>query len=160
MGRRERSSCSSSSSSSEERRCKEKIHFCVVLTGSQEVPPVQTTGLGSGTATLSANRKKLCFKIKFHGLTSPLVELLPPSFAHFHLGAAGENGPVVKDISEFFKLSPDRQSGCAKGVWSKWDQTQPLTKDLVEALKLGHIYVNLHTVAWPSGELRGQLVSL
>jgi hypothetical protein len=137
---------------------KNPIKFCLVLTGSQEVDPVTTTGLGAGTTVLSKDRKKLFFRLYFKDLTSPVKE---PStgvgFAHFHLGEAGENGPIVKDISNDFVLSADKKSGEAMGVWTA-DDDMPFTKELMEDLKDSKIYVNVHTEANPTGEVRGQVV--
>ncbi len=146
-------------------RCKrrEKIKFCIVLTGTQEAtresPPVFTTGLGAGTACLSKDRSRVKFKLYVENLESPIKE---PSrglgFAHFHLGRAGIAGPIVKNISKDFKLSKDRKSGVACGVWTKWDKNMPLTKELVKALKEGKLYINVHTEQHPGGEVRGQVV--
>ena len=142
------------------KKYKKKKKFCTVLTGSQEVPAVNTTGLGSGNLVLSKCRRKLHFKIEVKNLESPLEE---PSqgagFAHFHLGKAGVNGPIVRNITNDACLSEDKKSVIFCGKWTKWDE-MPLTKELVKELKKGNIFVNLHTKDHPSGEVRGQVVAL
>ncbi len=139
---------------------KKAIKFCLVLTGSQEVPPVETTGLGAGKLKLSKDRSKLSFELYFKNLKSPVKE---PStgigFSHFHYAPAGQNGAIVRNISKNFCLSKDKKSGVAKGVWTSCDK-MPLTRELVKALKKGNIYVNVHTEAHPGGEIRGQVVKL
>ena len=142
------------------KHCKKPIKFVAVLTGSQQVPPVSTTGIGAGELELSSDRRKLSFKFYFKNLTSPVQEPGPGiDYAHFHLAPAGENGPVVHGLSQDIKLAPDNLSGVGKGVWSSKDE-EPLTPELVDALKRGDIYINIHTAAHPGGEVRGQVVRL
>ena len=146
-----------------QRKCKDSkktIEFVTVLTGSQQNPPVTTTGLGAGTLELSSDRRKLRFKFYFKNLTSPVQEPGPGvDYAHFHLAPAGSNGPVVHPLSQDIRLSVNRLSGEAKGVWSSKDE-EPLTRELVQALKRGDIYINIHTATYPNGEIRGQVVRL
>ena len=45
----------------------------------------------------------------------------------------------------------------ASGAWRTTDRNQPLTSELIGDLLSGNIYVNIHTEANPSGEIRGQV---
>lgn len=157
MGRRRHRSCNKK----KDCHChKKKTKFCIVLTGSQEVPPVETTGIGAGTAVLSHSKNKLFFKFKFEKLTSPVQEPgTGVGYIHFHLAAAGQNGPIVKNITNDVKLDLNKKSGKVCGCWASWDET-PFTEDLLKELEKGNIYVNIHTKDHPSGELRGQVVKL
>jgi hypothetical protein len=65
--------------------------------------------------------------------------------AHVHLGAAGENGPVIIKLTQG-----------ADGVWSVPADTK-LTDDQYTAFMAGKLYVNVHSAANKSGEIRGQL---
>jgi CHRD domain len=71
-----------------------------------------------------------------------------PTMMHFH-GPAGttENAGVQYDIVGF----PVRSTGNHTGA------TQPLTPEQESDLLSGRWYYNLHTTAFPGGELRGQL---
>jgi hypothetical protein len=109
-----------------------KVH----LTGSEETPPVTTTASGTGTFKIAAD-KSVSGMIKTTGIEGTM--------AHVHLGAAGENGPVI------IKLT---QGG--DGVWSVPADTK-LTDDQYAAFMAGKLYVNVHSAANKSGEIRGQL---
>lgn len=64
--------------------------------------------------------------------------------AHFHLGAAGTNGAVVMPITTF-------SGNTAQGSWSD------VPDSLIDAIMGGNIYINVHSKAYPAGEIRGQL---
>ncbi len=65
--------------------------------------------------------------------------------AHIHEGASGKNGP---DIITLKKTSDNE--------WSVPDDAK-LTDAQYDAFKAGHLYVNVHSDAHKSGEIRGQL---
>ena len=108
----------------------------VNLSGDQEVPPVQTSASGSGTITVDDDRS-----VKGKITTSDLKG----TGAHIHEGAVGKNGP---DIITLQKSSDNEWSvpGDAK-----------LTNAQYDAYKAGNLYVNVHSDAHKSGEIRGQL---
>jgi len=107
----------------------------VKLSGDQEVPPVQTSGSGSGTITIGDDGS-VSGSVTAAGFT--------PTAAHIHEGPAGKNGPVIvpftKDGDKF---------GPAAGA--------KLTPDQLKAFKAGDLYVNIHSAAHPGGEVRAQL---
>ncbi len=107
----------------------------VKLSGDQEVPPVKTSGAGSGTITINDDGS-VSGSVTATGFT--------PTAAHIHEGAAGKNGPVIvpftKDGDKF---------GPAAGA--------KLTPDQLKAFKAGNLYVNIHSAANPGGEVRAQL---
>ena len=113
------------------------------FTGAQEVPtPVVTTA--SGTAALYTVSTGLQYFITVNGLSGPITG------AHFHLGSIKEGGPVVKNITANFT------GNTASGVWLVAEAT-PFNDSLRRALVNGRIYLNIHTAANPSGEIRGQV---
>jgi hypothetical protein len=63
----------------------------VMLSGSQEVPPVTSSGSGSGTISIGAD-KTVTGSVTTTGVTGTM--------AHIHDGAAGKNGPVVVPLSK------------------------------------------------------------
>ena len=113
------------------------------LSGLMEVPPNLSTARGSLIAVLNADKTKLRFILTTFGLVNITA-------AHFHLGPVGQVGPIVKTILI------DPVTGRASGTWACND-SEPLTPALVNALLTGGIYVNVHTAAFPTGEIRGQL---
>ena len=108
----------------------------VNLSGDQEVPPVQTSATGSGTITVHDDKS-----VKGKITTSDVKGM----GAHIHEGASGKNGP---DIITLKKTSDNE--------WSVPDNAK-LTDAQYDAFKAGHLYVNVHSDAHKSGELRGQL---
>ena len=113
--------------------------FKADLKGSSEVPPNQTAGTGSVTATYDPATKELSYSGSFSGLTGPVMA------AHFHGPAeAGKNAGVQLWISEK-----------GKPFSSPFKGTVKLTDAPAADLMAGQWYVNLHTKANPGGEVRG-----
>jgi len=104
--------------------------------GSKEVPPVQT--MASGTAR---------FVVKDDMTVSGDVKTtgIDGIAAHIHEGAAGQNGAVVIPLT---KKGGDEWIVPAGAKLSAAQMT---------ALKAGNLYVNVHSDAYKSGEIRGQL---
>lgn len=116
--------------------------FKADLKGSSEVPPNQTGGSGTATATYDPATKELTWSGSFSGLTGPAMA------AHFHGPAeAGKNAGVQIWISEKGKPLESPFKGSAK-----------LTDAQASDLMNGQWYVNIHTKENAGGEIRGQLV--
>jgi hypothetical protein len=107
------------------------------LKGSSEVPPTDSKGTGSVTATFDTASKKLSWKGSVSGLTGPATA------AHFHSGEVGKNGGVAVPIA-----------GADKG---SFEGSATLTDAQAEDLMAGKWYVNVHTAANKGGEIRGQV---
>ena len=108
----------------------------VRLSGSQEVPPVTTTASGSGTIMVGAD-KSVSGSVTTIGINA--------TAAHIHMAAVGQNGPVIITLTK-----------TADGVWSV-PAGAKLTDAQYDAFKAGNLYVNVHSDAYKSGEIRGQL---
>lgn len=120
-----------------------QVHFTAKLNGAQEVPPVTTNATGTGSFLLNADRTQLSYQITVCDLSGPI------SVAHFHRDRIGSAAAPIRNITF--------TGNSASGVWSASDATQPLTLELVTALLEGELYVNVHTAANTSGEIRGQV---
>ncbi|MDQ7040404.1 MAG: CHRD domain-containing protein [Rhodothermus sp.] len=114
--------------------------FSAILTPEQATGTV--TSDGYGTAALALTDEGLQFVITVDGLTGPIQA------AHFHQAPAGQDGPVVRTLTF--------NGNTASGVWRPTD-AEPLTDELITALLLGHLYINIHTAQYPAGEIRGQV---
>jgi CHRD domain len=108
----------------------------VMLSGGQEVPPVTSSGAGSGTITINDD-KTVSGSVTTTGVTGTM--------AHIHNGAAGKNGPVIVPLSK---------SG--DGTWTVPSGVK-LTDAQYAAFKAGDLYVNVHSAQHQGGEIRGQL---
>ncbi len=105
------------------------------LSGAQEVPPVTTSALGTGSFEIPANRS-ITGSIATTGINA--------TAAHIHLGAVGSNGPVVVALT---------RSG--DNTWSVPPSTT-LTAEQYASYLAGNLYVNVHTTLHPDGEIRAQ----
>ena len=113
------------------------VEVTVKLTGAQEVPAVETQAQGEGT-----------LKVDDDGSISGTITTtnLTATMAHIHQAPAGENGGVV---------IPLEQSG--KDGWAVPADAQ-LTAEQLKSFKAGDMYINVHSTAYPGGEIRGQIV--
>jgi hypothetical protein len=114
----------------------------LALSGQNEVPPNPTTGTGILTGTYDDASNALNFTLIFNGLIAPVVA------AHFHGPAdPGVNGPVQVPLAGF-------PVGVTSGTYSN---TIILTAEQESQLLCGKWYVNVHTAAFPGGEIRSQV---
>jgi hypothetical protein len=107
----------------------------VKLSGADEVPPVTTSGSGSGS-----------FRVGPDGSVSGSVTTtgVPGTAAHIHQGAKGQNGPVIVPLTK----NGDTYIAPAAAKF---------TAAQLQAFKAGNTYVNVHTSEHKGGEVRGQL---
>ena len=133
-------------------------NFHAHLTGAEEVPPVATQAQGQAIFQLSRDGMLIHYRLN-------VANIEDVTQAHIHLGPAGTNGPVVVWLYPSAPpavLIPGRFQGVlAAGVITEANLVgqlagQTLT-DLLEHMKNGDTYVNVHTLAHPSGEIRGQI---
>ena len=116
--------------------------WSAMLSGANEVPHVHSPATGQAYVTLSADMSMLHYRVLvagIHGVTA----------AHFHEAPAGENGPVVFPIFSGGPPSFDEHNPVSGMV--------PVDIKQVAALAAGDHYVNVHTTAYPGGEIRGQV---
>jgi hypothetical protein len=112
------------------------VNFKADLKATNEVPPTDSKGSGSVTATYDTDSKKLSWKGSYSGLTGPATA------AHFHAGEPGKNGGVAVPISP---------------ATSPLEGSATLNDQQAADLMAGKWYVNVHTAANKAGEIRGQM---
>ena len=133
----------------------DELTFSAALNGRREVPRADTLAVGAATYYLEDEGTRLTFEHNFRRLNGVTM-------AHLHLGAEGENGPVVAflfDPATFEELGTTRE---LSGELTEQDlvgplQNQPLDA-LVQEILDANVYINIHTEAFPGGEIRGQLL--
>jgi hypothetical protein len=93
--------------------------------------------------------------------TAPIQNTLQ---AHIHLGGRGQNGPIVAFLyglttGENFQPGDVIGSGILRdtNIIARPGFT-PTVSNLVQRLRQGRAYANVHTIAHPAGEARGQIV--
>jgi CHRD domain len=122
--------------------------FVINLAGSEEVPPVQTEA--TGVFEISPASDSI-------GYTMNATDIEGATAGHVHLGAKGENGPIVvtlfkydspmNEVSENGTITADKLEGPMAGKQ---------ISDLAAAGSNGSLYINIHTERNPNGEIRGQ----
>ena len=116
------------------------INLKADLKASAEVPPKDSAGTGTLTATLNTETNEFTYHIEFSGLTGPVAA------AHFH-------GPAAEGANAKPQL-PIKGTPITSPIDGKATLTAEQAKDLVD----GKWYFNLHTAANPGGEIRGQIM--
>jgi glucose/arabinose dehydrogenase len=131
--------------------------FGAVLSGAEEVPPVNTDAAAVAMFRLN-NNGTLSFELR------ALRPIENATAAHIHLGASGQNGPAVLFLygptaGEDFDTGEVISSGTATdgNVMAQTNFTATIA-NLAERIRQGRAYVNLHTTDVPSGAIRGQLM--
>lgn len=149
--------------------------------------PMPNDSNATGVADLKLNdsRDQLSYRFEVFGLdfsvleqgtqnldAFPVTEVDAPENTvtqlHFHNAPAGANGPIVfspssllasgfDDLDDIkFENNTDTGSTIISGIWDVNDP-RPLTPGLVGEILSGDVYLNVHTVGIPGGEIRGQI---
>ena len=107
----------------------------VKLSGAEEVPPVSTPGSGSGS-----------FRVAEDGTITGSVTTkdVQGTMAHIHRAPKGQNGPIIVPLDK-------------NGDTYTVPAGRKLTKEQMDDLKKGNLYVNVHTAKNKGGEVRGQI---
>ncbi len=129
--------------------------YTFVLSGKQERPnPVVSSGYGAGYVSMDRDQSNVHLNMTWGGLSGPAT------MGHFHTGLSSQSGPVVFNLMPFFNTTTP-PSG-ADAYWNATNDapnaTNPFTAKRALQFRRDSMYVNLHTVASPSGEIRGQVL--
>ena len=140
--------------------------FRASLVGDNEVPPISTTAVGSVRFTVHTTPPSLDFRLTYTGLSSPITQ------SHVHFGPSKVNGGVM-----FYMCSnlpspppgtlacPGTTAGTVSGTITMASVVGPTGQgisagDFDKALRAigdGLGYANIHTMTFPTGEIRGQV---
>jgi CHRD domain len=133
--------------------------FSASLSGSQEVPPINTAG--TGNFQMLIQQGAISFSVSFSDLSSPL------GAAHLHFAPTKVNGGVM-----IFLCGGGGQPDCPAategeitGTITAANVTGPAAQGIapgdldsaLEAVRDGLSYINLHTANFGGGEIRGQV---
>jgi hypothetical protein len=112
------------------------VTYKATLSGASETTP--NASAATGTATLVFNTTTKIFSVTVtHTITTPTA-------GHIHKGAVGVSGGVIFGFTS--PVSPVTYTSAALDATQEADLTANL------------YYVNVHTAAFPGGEIRGQLI--
>ena len=141
------------------------------LRGFQEVPAISTTGSGEFRGKISDDGTSIDYKLSYSGLEGGSV-----LFAHIHLGQRSVNGGVIVFLCSNVPVpvttpACPTPSGTVTGTVTASnviDVKNPANQvsqgitagefaELLRAIRKGVAYANVHTVTFPTGEIRGQI---
>jgi len=131
-----------------------ETNFTATLTGAAERPPVTTTATGTSTVTINDANSTITFNVS-------VANLLSPTMAHIHVGSTSEDNPVFA----LSLLATAPATGVFTGVLAAGTAAGSTVvggetfATLAAKIRSGNAYINVHTVANPGGEVRGQLVA-
>jgi hypothetical protein len=140
----------------------DRNQFEADMIGHNEVPVVHTKGTGHVTLEIADDEKSISFTLTYSGLNSA------PLFSHVHIGQPNVNGGV-----SFFFCGGGGKPACpaeatttpvtgtvvAADVAGLGTQGMPAgdLSAVIQEIREGFAYANLHTQTSPGGEIRGQL---
>lgn len=123
----------------------------IILSGSQETPATTSAALGKMDVFYSKGTRTLTFSVDWSGLTGSVTAM------HIHgLAPVGYSTGIVQTLSTSAIVRCPTSSTTACGRYAGTMQVDGFVvkeEDLIN----GMYYVNLHTAAFPGGEIRGQI---
>lgn len=141
--------------------------FAAKLRGIEEVPSLSSTASGRFKATIDDENQTITFELSYSDLEAA------PTQAHIHVGQRAVNGGVsvflcgpAPAASQTCPVAPATITGVltpANIIGPVGQGLDPATdaangfNELVQLLRKGVTYVNVHTTRFPGGEIRGQV---
>ena len=142
-----------------------RARFAASLDGFAEVPPVSTRARGSFRADFSGRRIR--WTLRYSGIEGGAV-----TQAHIHFGQRRVNGGVSAFLCSNLAGAPagtqpcPARGGFISGTIRPRNVVGPVPQgirpgefgELLRAMRAGFTYANVHSTAFPNGEIRGQIV--
>lgn len=125
--------------------------FTADLSGDQELPPVNTNA--AGLANVTGDNQSLAYRLALSNMTNATA-------AHIHMGAEDENGKVVVTLYKSESPSGIEIESLAGNITAEKLQgplSDATLDELIGTMDNGTAYVNVHSVDFPNGEIRGVL---
>lgn len=133
------------------------------LTSFQEVPANVTPGFGELQLTINDTTQTIKFRLRWSGLAGGSA-----AAAHIHIGQPGVNGGVSAFLcggSTKPACPAGASASIASGTIVPADVIGPAGQGvnagdwnkLVQAIRAGKTYANIHNQTFPGGEIRGQI---
>jgi hypothetical protein len=131
------------------------ISYAAELRPEKEVPPATgSNAFGSAFVTFDFNNNTIAWEVNSSGVVSPIL-------SHIHRGSSTVAGPsIINFATSGAQFTGGRTSGF--GTMAGSQVTSAFQASDLPALAnpatAVNYYVNLHSTAFPGGEIRGQLV--
>lgn len=139
--------------------------FRATLIGYEEVPAISTAASGSFKAKLNRAGDQLSWTLTYRDVATPVQQ------AHVHFGQRSVNGGVSFFLCSNLAGAPAGTQRCPataatlSGTIRAQDVVGPAAQgiapgelgEVVSAMRAGLTYANVHSDAFPNGEIRGQI---
>jgi hypothetical protein len=136
------------------------------LTGFQEVPAISTDASGKFSAKLRTSSEEIRYELSYADLTGAVQQ------AHIHIGQRSVNGGISVFLCSNLGNGPAGTQACPaapatiSGKIIPKDVIGPAAQgidpgqfdELIDAIRVGATYANVHSEKYPGGEIRAQLV--
>jgi hypothetical protein len=135
------------------------------LTGLKEVPVISTTGHGEFHARISNDGTQIDWELSYDDLEGLVQQ------SHIHFGPPNNIGGISVFLCTNLGNGPAGTQLCppppatVSGLIVATDVIGPAPQgieageldELIEAIRDGKTYVNVHTAKWPAGEIRSMI---
>jgi hypothetical protein len=135
------------------------------LSGYEEVPAVSTEADGRFEARISRFAERIEYSLSYEDLTGTVAQ------AHIHFGQEDVNGGISAFLCSNLGNGPAGTQACPQGQARITGTIEPedvigpgaqgITAgefdELVDAIRAGMTYANVHSSTFPGGEIRAQL---
>ncbi|PYQ62233.1 MAG: hypothetical protein DMF53_13495 [Acidobacteria bacterium] len=131
-----------------------------------EVPALSSGGGGRFSATISADGSEITYQLSYLNLTGVITQ------SHLHFAQKGVNGGIMIFLCSNLGNGPAGTQACPTGngtisgtihasdvIGGAFSQgvTPGDLNAVLRGIRVGVVYVNVHTSVFPGGEIRGQL---
>ena len=148
-----------------------EVEYQATLSGAAESPPNASPGTGFADVTIDLDLATMHVEVSFSGLLSTTTA----SHIHCCTAVPGEGTAIVATTTPSF---PDFPAGVMSGTYDRvFDLSDAATYNpafitanggtvsgamnaLLAGLDAGQAYLNIHTVEFPAGEIRGFLAEV
>jgi hypothetical protein len=136
------------------------------LRAFEEVPALSTPGGGFFTATINEDGTEVSWELRYFNLEGSVTQ------AHLHFAQRGVNGRIVVFLCSNLGNGPfgtqicPAGNGTISGTFRAIDVTGGAAVQgiapgelfsVLRGMRAGVVYANVHTSAFPEGEIRGQV---
>jgi hypothetical protein len=133
----------------------QEVRMGAALTGGEETPVLLTGALGTADVVVDPVRRSVTVTLSLFNLPTGSTA------GHIHVGPKGIAGPVVLDFN--FPAGRTGDLSMSLTLTQPQFRARPeigiqTMEDAIQAIVGGNAYINIHTSAFPQGEIRGQIL--
>ncbi len=109
-----------------------------------------STAVGAASLRLSADETQAILRFQYSGLSSPRTAY------HIHMEDFGSQpSQIIYDIDDIDRFHPELKTPDGGYIWNIEGVGATSPADIVNIIKQGKAYLNIHTVNYGPGEIRG-----